>query len=62
MNEKIQYLKQCAGIADNPDQEGLDLFARLIIEDAAKFSESSCACNYLEKQVLGYFGLDKTKE
>lgn len=61
MNEKIQYFKQCAGIEDNPDQEGLDLFARLIIEDAAKFAETNCACNYLEKQVLGHFGLEKNK-
>jgi hypothetical protein len=29
----IQYYKQCAGIADNPDQEGLNLFAELIIAD-----------------------------
>ena len=28
----LQELKQRAGIADNPDQEGLDLFAELIIE------------------------------
>jgi hypothetical protein len=29
----IQYYKQCAGIESNPDQEGLDLFAELIIAD-----------------------------
>jgi hypothetical protein len=29
----IQYYKECAGIADNPDQEGLNLFAELIIAD-----------------------------
>lgn len=32
MNEQIQKLKEAAGIDDNPDQEGLDLFAKLIIE------------------------------
>jgi hypothetical protein len=32
MNEQIQKLKAAAGIDFNPDQEGLDLFARLIIE------------------------------
>ena len=26
-------LKQAAGIQDNPDQEGLDLFAELIVEE-----------------------------
>jgi len=33
MNERIQELKQHAGIDFNPDQEGLDLFAELIIKD-----------------------------
>lgn len=29
-------LKQAAGVDDNPDQEGLDLFARLVIEACAE--------------------------
>lgn len=29
----IQYYKRCAGIEYNPDQEGLNLFAELIIAD-----------------------------
>jgi hypothetical protein len=33
MNEKIKQLKQAAGIDYNPDQEGLDLFAELIIQE-----------------------------
>ena len=33
MNERIKELKQQAGIDFNPDQEGLDLFAELIIID-----------------------------
>jgi hypothetical protein len=33
MNEKLKELKQQAGIDFNPDQEGLDLFAQLIIID-----------------------------
>ena len=32
MNELVHRLKLQAGINDNPDQEGLDLFAELIIE------------------------------
>jgi len=36
MNEQIQKLKQAAGIDYNPDQEGLDLFAELIIEQCAQ--------------------------
>jgi len=35
MNEQITKLKHAAGIEDNPDQEGLDLFARLIVEECA---------------------------
>ena len=33
MNERIKQLKQAAGIDFNPDQEGLDLFAELIVEE-----------------------------
>jgi hypothetical protein len=33
MNERIKQLKQQAGIDYNPDQEGLDLFAELIIRE-----------------------------
>ena len=35
MNELIQRLKLQAGINDNPDQEGLDLFAELIVKECA---------------------------
>ena len=33
MNEKIKQLKLNAGIESNPDQEGLDLFAKLVIDE-----------------------------
>jgi hypothetical protein len=36
----IQKLKQQAGIQDNPDQEGLDLFAQLIVQDCADLAYS----------------------
>jgi hypothetical protein len=36
----LQELKQQAGIADNPDQEGLDLFAQLIIQESADLAYS----------------------
>jgi hypothetical protein len=36
----LQELKQQAGIADNPDQEGLELFAELIIQDCANLAYS----------------------
>jgi hypothetical protein len=36
MNEQVTKLKQAAGIDFNPDQEGLNIFARLLIEECAK--------------------------
>jgi hypothetical protein len=33
MNQRIKELKQQAGIDFNPDQEGLDLFAELIVRE-----------------------------
>jgi len=39
MNEKLKELKQQAGIDFNPDQEGLDLFAELIIQECLNICE-----------------------
>ena len=36
MNERIKLLKQQAGIDFNPDQEGLDQFAELIVRECAE--------------------------
>ena len=36
----INDLKLKAGIQDNPDQEGLDLFAQLIIQECAELAYS----------------------
>jgi len=33
MNQRIKELKQQAGIDFNPDQVGLDLFAKLIVQE-----------------------------
>ena len=35
----LEELKLRAGIEANPDQEGLDLFAELIIREAARFMD-----------------------
>jgi len=43
VNTLIQQLKQQAGIDDNPDQEGLDLFARLVAEECARIAEAGLA-------------------
>jgi hypothetical protein len=38
MVNMIDNLKLKAGIQDNPDQEGLDLFAQLIIQECANLA------------------------
>jgi hypothetical protein len=39
MNERLTILKQHAGIDYNPDQEGLNLFAELIVEECARVAD-----------------------
>lgn len=38
MNALVHKLKQQAGIDDNPDQEGLDLFAQLVAEECCRIA------------------------
>jgi hypothetical protein len=56
MNEQIQKLKQAAGIDYNPDQEGLDLFAKLIIEESARFIDEYA--DRTGKDLLEHFGVN----
>lgn len=37
MNKFVQQLKQQAGIDYNPDQEGLDIFAQLIVDECVQY-------------------------
>ncbi len=39
MNERLKEIKQQAGIDFNPDQEGLDLFAELILSKCLTICE-----------------------
>jgi hypothetical protein len=41
MNERITEFKQRAGIQDNPDQEGLDLFAEFLIKECIELVETT---------------------
>ena len=58
MSDKISALKQQAGIEDNPDQAGLDLFAELIVRECVDY----CGEN-LSKTVGGalkiHFGVEE---
>jgi hypothetical protein len=58
MNPKIQELKQHAGIDHNPDQEGLDLFARLIAEECATIAHAGLAPAVVTV-IKEIFGLNK---
>ena len=61
MNTKIKFYKECAGIDYNPDQEGLDLFAKLIIEDCISIAQAGLAPAVVTV-IKEKFGLDKTKD
>jgi hypothetical protein len=43
MNPKIETFKKAAGIDDNPDQEGLDLFAQMILEECIDIAQAGLA-------------------
>ena len=58
MNSKIQELKQQAGIDYNPDQEGLDLFARLVAEECAIIAQAGLAPAVVTV-IKETFGIDK---
>ena len=62
MNERIKLLKQQAGIDYNPDQEGLDLFAELIVEACNQYALRNWEHGHLLGQDLKiYFGMDDTE-
>ncbi len=59
MNESLLKLKQQAGVQDNPDQEGLDLFAQLIVEQCvASFHQTRLAETSLEQHFRKAVGLE----
>ena len=66
MNHQIQQLKLRAGIGDNPDQEGLDLFAELIAREAADVAYNTYWNNpnevkgiHIKEKIKQHFGVDK---
>ena len=59
MNHRLRELKQQAGIDFNPDQEGLNLFAQLIIEQCvASFYQTRLAETSLEQHFRRAVGLE----
>jgi hypothetical protein len=60
VNERIKLLKQQAGIDFNPDQEGLDQFAELIVRECADVVEKNLYQNIgwnTSRAVRRHFGL-----
>jgi hypothetical protein len=60
MKNQIRELKLRAGIEHNPDQEGLDLFAELIIKECA--TVANCPSSFKQTngyKILRHFGLDE---
>jgi hypothetical protein len=59
MNQRLLDLKQRAGIDFNPDQEGLNLFAQLIIEQCvSSFHQTRMAETTLEQHFRKAVGLE----
>jgi len=63
MNTLLQSFKDRAGVFDNPDQEGLDLFAELIVEHCASMTDTYVAMkvdpSMLGSLMLQTFGVKK---
>ena len=60
MNKTIQQFKLKAGIQDNHDQFGLDLFAELIVEECAKLAD--CPNSFKHRsggKIRKYFGVEQ---
>ena len=62
MSERIQLLKQQAGIEDNPDQEGLDQFAELIVRECinviSESREVRQTAYYYRNRLAEHFGVE----
>jgi hypothetical protein len=64
MNDRIREFKLQAGIEDNPDQEGLDLFAELIVKECAEQIAHNQKFNWLDaaqaaKDLKQHFGVEE---
>jgi hypothetical protein len=53
----LTELKHRSGIEDNPDQEGLDLFAELIIQECLKAVDALDATSEAGDSIVEHFGL-----
>ena len=64
MNKRLKDLKLQAGIEDNPDQEGLDLFAELIVKKCASkvdniLREKKAGGGTMGDEIREHFGVEE---
>lgn len=57
--KKINQLKLRAGIQDNPDQEGLDLFAELIVKECAYIAWNNEPDGEISEMIKNEFGVEE---
>lgn len=57
MSNLINEFKQAAGIDYNPDQEGLDLFAKLIVQDIHEYVDSMDTAQIISRGILKRYGV-----
>jgi hypothetical protein len=56
VNKRIEELKLRAGIQDNPDQEGIDLFAELLIQECVQLADCPSSFKHTNGyKILRYF-------
>jgi hypothetical protein len=61
MNSRIKELAQQAGVQDNPDQEGLNLFAELLIQECAQVADCRSSFKHNSgSKILRHFDLKET--
>jgi hypothetical protein len=64
LNERIQELKHQAGVDRNPDQEGLDQFAELIVRECSRIADDwvnneDNGKNYPSDKMKQHFGVEE---
>ena len=62
MNGRIKELAEQAGIQDNPDQEGLEYFAELIVQECADFIDSKFDISPYSGEVSSWADGNELKE
>jgi len=58
MNERIKELMEQAGIQDNPDQEGLEYFAELIVRECLSYAKDG-DLDFMKFMIKKNFGVEE---